>query len=209
MGTKACNFHDLLARHEPAFLQDAVQGSVNAWQGGLVDTAAFLADQERDHVMAAVLMGAGHEGVLGDEAMNEALFEQEFERPIHGDRRNAPPGPRREALGQVVGAEWTMRIVEAFQDLAADSGQPRTTIAANALRLRQSLRGLRGALGRMGAIVTMAVRTRSFAGTGWLAGGSAQRTWPRQKGRQNKESELRRGTLPREHEISGARAGAA
>jgi hypothetical protein len=29
-----------------------------------------------------------------------------------------------------------MGIVEAFQDLAADSRQPRPTVAANALRLR-------------------------------------------------------------------------
>ncbi len=54
--------------------------------GRLADSAAALADQKDDEVVAAVIVHAGNERVAAFDAMNKTIVAQEVERAIDRDR---------------------------------------------------------------------------------------------------------------------------
>lgn len=127
-------------------LSDRRNGLLHGGRGILVDAAADLADQEGHDLVGAMAVQAGDIGVARGEAMDEALLDQEVERAIDRDRREAAPTGGRNPVGEIVGSDRTMICVERLQGLGADRRQAQAALPADALRPCQGL-------GRMKAVV--------------------------------------------------------
>ncbi|CAD5279710.1 hypothetical protein BOS5A_210300 [Bosea sp. EC-HK365B] len=138
-------------------------------RGVLVDASADLADQERHRLIGAMAVRAGDEGVARTQTVHETLLNQEVERPIDRDRREATSTRRRDPVRQIIGADRFVVGIERLQRLAPDRRQAQAALAADLLGPRQSGGGVARMIVRMltetmlmimGVIVVMGVTCR-------------------------------------------------
>ena len=90
--------------------------------GGLADSAAALADQEHNELLAGVSVHACDEGVAALDPVHQPVLTQEIERAVNGGRRQ-PRTLGRDAVHDLVGAERLMAAKESGQYMAAKTGE--------------------------------------------------------------------------------------
>lgn len=138
--------------------------------GILVDAAAGLADQEGDDLVGAVAVQAGEIGVAGREAVDEALLDEEIERAIDRDRREAAPAGRRHPVREVIGAHGAMVGMQRLEGLAPDRRQAQAALAAKPLGTRQRVRGVQSVIMGMatGAVIVVIMGAGGMFRGVWL-----------------------------------------
>lgn len=130
-------------------------------RGILVDPAAGFADQEGDDLVRAMAVQAGDIGILRREPVDEALLDQEIERPVDRDRREAAPAGRRDAVGEIIGPDRAVVGMERLQRLPPDRGQAQAPLATDAFGPGEGLRGVAA------MVLGMAARPSAWACDAW------------------------------------------
>lgn len=133
---------DLMRGHELSPMYDRRHRLPHGRRGILVDAATGLADQEGDNVAGAVTVQAGDIGIARAQAVHEPLLDQEIQGAIDRDRRETPATGRRNAIGQIIGADRAMVGMQGLQGLATDRRQSQAALPAELLGARQRFRGM-------------------------------------------------------------------
>lgn len=116
MPAGAGEFDDLSLSRKTVIAGETRQRGVERLRRRLLDMAAVLADQKHDLVTLRMPMRAGNESIEAFKPVDEAVFFQEIERAVDGDRRRAARavGPKR--FDKIVGTEWTARPCERIEN---------------------------------------------------------------------------------------------
>ncbi len=111
-------------------LGDRCEVAVQGIGSRLDHLAAAFANEEDHEILRTMAMSAGEIGIARGKPMDEAVFEQEIERPIDRDRSRVLACRVRHFLDHVIGAEGAPLTGEDFEDQAAARRQFDAMMAA-------------------------------------------------------------------------------
>src|SRR6185437_2432512 len=140
MRADAGNFDHRRLRRKSGGARGGLDGVGDRGAGRLAHGAAFFADQEHHRIAGFVILHAGDECVAAFDAMDQALFAQEFERAVNGDRRRARAA-HCQPVDQFIGAERLMACQQRLEHAAADRSQAFAPRRAYRLGVRDGIAG--------------------------------------------------------------------
>jgi hypothetical protein len=158
LSTQAMHFQRLRLRPESQGPRLLVQQGGHAFVFKLHGRVATVADQERHRMLQPGLVAA-HEGIDRFQFVDEAVFEQEIERAVHGGRCRRPLVVA-QVVEQVVGLDRLVGFGHEAQNLLAQRRQPEAALLADLGHLAQQGPGFMHVMVRMrtGLVSGVAVR---------------------------------------------------
>lgn len=130
----AGDFHHQRPRREFGLLRKRAQHPAYFRRRRLDNFAAHFADQKNDRLLGGVAVAAGKIGVARREPVDEAVFEQEIERPVDGNRRRALAGRLGDSIDHLIGAKRTAFAGKKLENPPPPRGQADPVLAAKGER---------------------------------------------------------------------------
>src|SRR5690606_2127286 len=126
------------ARPEAELRRNADDQPVKLGRRRLAGGAAFIAEQEERRLVAVVATITGDEGVARFDPVDEAVLDEEIQRPVDRDRRRAPAGPA-EPVDDVIGGGRDVALEQSRQNLTPLVGESEAAAGADRLGVAERL----------------------------------------------------------------------